>query len=54
MCGHSHGNLPPRDAKQIDVGVDTNDLKPYSRAQIEVIMAKRGHDALDHHKKGSR
>ncbi len=54
LCGHSHGNLPPRDAKQIDVGVDTNDLKPYSRAQIEVIMAKRGHDALDHHKKGSR
>ena len=52
LHGHCHGSLrTTRDIKRIDVGVDTNDLKPYSMEDVEAIMAKRGYDAVDHHTK---
>jgi len=52
LHGHCHGSLrTTRDIKRIDVGVDTNDLKPYSMEEIEAIMAKRGYEAVDHHTK---
>lgn len=55
LHGHSHGSLTTtRDIKQMDVGVDTNDLYPYSMADVERIMAKKGYEAVDHHTKGSR
>lgn len=55
LHGHCHGSLrTTRDIKRIDVGVDTNDLKPYSMEEIEAIMAKRGHDAVDHHTKRTK
>lgn len=31
LCGRSHGKLPPAEgSRSLDVGVDTNDLRPYS------------------------
>lgn len=51
LHGHSHGSLLPRDAKQLDVGVDTNDLKPYTELEVETYMSKKGLDVVDHHTK---
>jgi len=33
LYGHSHGNLPPLN-NQLDIGVDTNEFKPYSFVDI--------------------
>ena len=37
LYGHSHGTLKPI-GKQMDIGVDTNNFKPYSFAQIKEIL----------------
>lgn len=64
LHGHSHGTLPEMDitgndptyipeglplAKQKDVGVDTNNLYPYSFDEIKVIMDRRRIIEIDHH-----
>lgn len=60
LYGHCHGNLPEYEfapgklAKTMDVGVDTNDLKPYSFEELKKIMDKR-HPivGIDHHRKNT-
>lgn len=37
LYGHSHGLLPAQ-GKSFDVGVDTNEFKPYSWEQVKAIM----------------
>lgn len=49
LCGHSHGSLKDLGNKQMDVGVDTNDMHPYSFDEIAAIMEKRGFDSPDRH-----
>lgn len=56
LYGHSHGNLPdyheinsPQLFKCMDVGVDTNHLKPYHIDTIYKIMDKRISLNVDHH-----
>lgn len=51
LHGHSHGSLEQnRNIKRMDVGADTNDLKPYSFSDIKKIMDTRGFDPVDHHR----
>lgn len=53
LHGHCHGNLDEGrlpEAKRLDVGVDTNNLYPYSVEEIGAIMANRGFDQVDHHR----
>lgn len=50
LFGHSHGNLKGVEGKSMDVGFDTNDLKPYSYQEIKRIMSKKENASLDHHK----
>lgn len=50
LHGHSHGNLPPIGG-QMDVGVDTNRLSPYTYAAVAANMRVRGSFVpVDHHK----
>jgi calcineurin-like phosphoesterase family protein len=50
LHGHSHGNcVYPWDNRIMDVGVDTNDFKPYSFEDIKQHMSKRTFTAVDHH-----
>jgi calcineurin-like phosphoesterase family protein len=63
LHGHCHNNLQPdewwtkskRDERRrtMDVGMDTNDLKPWSFEEIEKIMSKldKYPSGLDHHEK---
>jgi len=39
LYGHSHGNLAPLH-KSMDVGVDTNDFRPFSLADIQARMTE--------------
>jgi calcineurin-like phosphoesterase family protein len=48
LYGHSHGSIPDY-GKSMDVGVDTNNLKPYSLDEILTIMKKRDIEFPDHH-----
>lgn len=48
LYGHSHGNLPPF-GKSMDVGVDTNDFKPYSFEEIMQKLSKQQVQEIDHH-----
>lgn len=42
LFGHSHAKLPDLpDSLSMDVGVDTNDFKPYSFDDIKQIMSKK-------------
>lgn len=42
LYGHSHGSVPdPTDSKQMDVGIDTHNLYPYSFEEIEEIMSHK-------------
>lgn len=52
LYGHSHNTIPDF-GKSMDVGVDTNDLKPYSLTQILEIMRKRETPVVDHHNKNT-
>lgn len=49
LFGHSHGNLKGVEGKSIDVGFDTNYLKPYSYQKIKDIMSIKKIVKLDHH-----
>ena len=49
LHGHCHGNLAPTKACRMDVGVDTNNLFPYSYEQIKKIMVMRSIVPVDHH-----
>ena len=51
LYGHSHGSLPDDpNLLSIDVGVDTNNFKPYSFEDIANIMAKKKFVPIDHHR----
>lgn len=47
--GHCHGHLEINGSRQIDVGVDTNDFKPYSYAEIKAYMQDKSYQKVDHH-----
>lgn len=50
LYGHSHGNLADDpNALSMDVGVDTNDLYPYSYWDVMDHMAKKVFKPVDHH-----
>jgi calcineurin-like phosphoesterase family protein len=50
LHGHCHGNLKEAfKALRMDVGVDTNNFKPYSFDQIEAAMASIEVDVISHH-----
>lgn len=50
LYGHSHGNLPDDpNSLSFDVGVDTNNFKPYSLKDVERIMAGKTFKPIDHH-----
>lgn len=53
LHGHSHGSLPPI-GRQMDVGADTNNLKPYSFFEIANELEKRPMHTVDHHKDRER
>ena len=50
LYGHSHGTLPGL-GKSMDVGVDTNNLKPYHTDEIMERMNKVETKIVDHHTK---
>jgi calcineurin-like phosphoesterase family protein len=49
LHGHSHGSLPDRGGKRMDVGVDTNNLYPYHLDEILDFMKNRSIKFVDHH-----
>lgn len=50
LYGHSHGSLPEMgNHKTMDVGVDTNEMYPYSFDELKRIMDKRSVIEVDHH-----
>jgi calcineurin-like phosphoesterase family protein len=49
LHGHCHGSLPSTRAMRLDVGVDTNNLSPYSYEEIKKIMTLRSFVPVDHH-----
>ncbi len=51
LHGHSHGTLrhPYEGMRLMDVGVDTNQLTPYSLEEVRQYMQGRGHTSVDHH-----
>lgn len=40
LHGHCHGNLSVKYGKMIDVGLETNDYKPYTCEQLRTILDK--------------
>ena len=48
LFGHSHDSLPPH-GLSIDVGADTNDLKPYTFDEIKAAMSPLRPTLVDHH-----
>jgi len=49
LYGHSHGSLPDRGNRSMDIGVDTNNLYPYHLDEIMMIMKDRRNTVVDHH-----
>ena len=49
LHGHCHGSLPPTRMMRLDVGVDTNNLMPYSYEDVKKIMLLRSVVPVDHH-----
>lgn len=47
--GHCHGSLKVREGRRMDVGVDTNDLYPYSMEEVAEYMETKGFESVDHH-----
>lgn len=41
LFGHCHGNLPDRNLRCMDVGVDTNDYKPYLLDDVVETLSSR-------------
>lgn len=48
LYGHSHGTLPGF-GKSMDVGVDGNNMFPYSGDKIVELLNKIDHISVDHH-----
>ena len=48
LHGHSHGALTQR-GRRLDVGVDTNDLRPYHWDEIVDFMSQQEFVPVDHH-----
>lgn len=53
LYGHSHGTLEDAGNRSMDVGVDTNNLFPYSEKEILDRLMPRTNDVVDHHNKGT-
>ena len=53
LFGHSHGSLPDLGNRQMDVGVDTNNLHPYHLDEILERMLCRPIHIIDHHNKNT-
>lgn len=52
LYGHSHGSLrDDPNSLSFDVGVDTNNFKPYSLLDVEKIMKAKTFVPIDHHGK---
>jgi len=49
LHGHCHGSLPETKMMRLDVGVDTNQLNPYSYEEIKKIMIRQSVVPVDHH-----
>lgn len=51
LHGHSHGTLkhPYEGMRLMDVGVDTNNLTPYSLDEVRAYMDGRKYNEVDHH-----
>jgi calcineurin-like phosphoesterase family protein len=50
LHGHCHGHLnDPGLARRMDVGVDTNQMKPYSYEKVARLMAQRAYAQVDQH-----
>lgn len=49
LHGHCHNSLPPTRSMRMDVGVDTNGLKPWSYDEIKSIMVMKSVVPVDHH-----
>jgi calcineurin-like phosphoesterase family protein len=51
LHGHSHGNLEytPLHGRTMDVGMDTNNYKPYAFSEVKEIMSHKQYIAEDHH-----
>lgn len=49
LHGHCHGSLPETRMMRMDVGVDTNNLYPYSYEDIKKVMVMRSVVPVDHH-----
>ena len=49
LHGHTHDSLPPFEGCRMDIGVDTNYLRPYSYETIKERMATKGFVKVDHH-----
>lgn len=55
LYGHSHGSLQDDpNSLSFDVGVDTNNFRPYSLQDVERIMAGKTFKPIDHHAKRIR
>lgn len=55
LYGHSHSNIEHTPyGKSMDVGVDTNNMYPYSFNDIKKILDARPIVAIDHHREGTR
>lgn len=51
LYGHSHGNLPDNpNVLSMDVGVDTNNYRPYTLDEILRNMQRKTFKGIDHHK----
>ena len=50
LHGHCHGNLPPMDGLRMDVGVDTNNMCPYSEHDIREKMKNKIISKIDENK----
>src|SRR5690606_13737518 len=50
LHGHCHGSLPDTGGQRMDVGVDTNNLYPYSYEDVKKRMVLRTVVPVDHHK----
>lgn len=48
LYGHSHGNLPG-EGRSMDVGVDTNNMRPYSFWDIHSLIGANDIHHVDHH-----
>ena len=51
LHGHCHGSLETHRGGRMDVGVDTNDLKPYHLDEIIERLQGQSYEPIDHHGK---